>query len=260
MHIARFFDLKNSRFYILSTAVLLSIFIACVCRVATPTDILYYIRVQQIFGGLSALYLYVALIISPLSYVYGKDVLRQLIHARRAIGVSAAYFALLHSSVAIFGQIGGINQLQYLPSLFIWSFVLGGFALVILVIMAATSFDVVIKIMTPKRWKLLHRLVYLSGLAIIAHVWSIATHMAYYGIQLVSFALIALLLGLEAIRITDRLAVRIKSLNSTDYYLTIFLTLWVSSLVLLASMPAFVDNYHSRHTGDENTLHTGADQ
>jgi len=94
---------NNSRFYILLTTILLSILIASIARLNISTDQLFYIRTQQLFGFVCILYWYLALIISPIGYVIDKKRIKHFIFARRAIGVSAAYFATLTCSSRFLG-------------------------------------------------------------------------------------------------------------------------------------------------------------
>lgn len=247
----------NSRFYVLLTTLLVSIFVVAALRLVIADDQLYAIRTQQTFGLLCLIYWYVALIISPLGYVIGKRRVRHMEFARRAIGVSAFYFALLHGVVALWGQLGGFDQLQFLPSLFQWSLAGGAAALVILGLMALTSFDSVVKRMTYRRWKWLHRFVYTAWILVVIHVWSVGTHLAYTNIQLVAFTALAVLSGLELYRIVTSLNTTKLHLNKTEFA-TFFLAVWVAALALILTIPAVIQNYHSRHTDHESSEHSGA--
>ena len=186
------------------------------------------------------------MVISPIGYVIGKQRIKKLEFSRRAIGVSAFYFAALHGAVALWAQLGGPGQLQYLPELFKWSLLCGGFAVIILGIMAATSFDRVVKYMTPKRWKWLHRLVHIAGILAIIHIWSIGTHLAYGWVQLIAFIALTVLAGLEMYRVT-------KLLNDKYFHfaksetITLFITIWAIVIALLLAIPFLVENYHSAH-------------
>lgn len=242
--------LHNSRFYILASSLIISVATAAWLRLHIVNDQLYYIRLQQVFGLLSILYWYLALIVSPLGYAIGKERLTHLTFARRAIGVSAAYFAVLHMVVALWGQLGGLGEVSLLPALFKWS-LLGGFiAVVILCIMAATSFDKVITYMTFPRWKWLHRLVYAGGIVAVLHVWTIGTHVAYSGVQIAAYIALAILSGLEMYRVTTLLAKRHEELRNKASFMVFFLSVWGVWLTLVLSLPTFVQSYHSRHSGD----------
>ncbi len=238
--------LNNSRFYILCGSLLLSGIIFAWLRIIIVNDQLFYIRTQQVFGLLSIVFWYMAMLISPLGYVIGKQRMKHIEFARRAIGVSAFYFAVLHGLVALWAQLGGPAQLQYLPELFRWSLVAGASALFILGVMAATSFDVVVRYMTPKRWKLLHRLVYGAGILVIIHIWSIGTHMAYSGMQIAAFTALVVLLGLEFYRLAKVLNDKYFHLGKTEA-ITIFITMWMLGVALVLAIPALIKNYHSAH-------------
>lgn len=239
--------LSNSRFYILVSTFILSIAVFSFLRLQIPSDQLFFIRTQQVYGLLCIIYLYIALIISPISHIIGKDRLRYAIFARRAIGVSAFYFGLLHSIVTVCFQLGGIDQLHNLPTVFKWSLACGAIALVILLIMALTSFDVIVRFMTPSRWKWLHRLVYFCVILIMAHVWLIGTHLAYSGIQIAAFMALITLVGLELFVTIQRLNYRYIKLGKIELF-TLFISGWIIVSVFIFFIPAYVSNYHARHT------------
>src|SRR3989338_9235315 len=131
--------LNNSRFYILASSALISLLVISYVRLQVSSDQVFYIRSEQLFGLLSIMYWYVALIISPLGYAVGKQRLVHLAFARRAIGVSACYFAALHISIATWGQLGGMSGIAHLPDSFKLSMTGGFIAFIILFLMAMTS-------------------------------------------------------------------------------------------------------------------------
>lgn len=242
--------LNNLRFYVLCFSFLLSIAVICYLRINIVSTQLFYIRTQQVFGLLSIIYWYVALIISPLGYVVGKARTKRLVFARRAIGVSAFYFALLHAGIALWGQLGGLGNIGILPSLFKWSLLGGLIALIVLLLLAATSLDTIINFMTLRWWKWLHRLIYIGGVFVILHIWTIGTHLAYTNLQIASFVALAILSGLEILRISINL--NKKYLDSQAQTVAVFVGLWAVVLGLLLMMPTAVNNYHSRHNGSHN--------
>lgn len=238
--------LNNSRFYILASSILLSIATAAYLRLQIPSDQLYYIRVQQVFGLLCLLYWYVALVISPIGYIVGKHRMKHIEFARRAIGVSAAYFATLHAAVALWGQLGGISELALLPPLFKWSLAGGSIALLILLIMAATSFDKVVSFMTYKKWKWLHRLVYTGLVLAVLHIWTIGTHLAYVPVQWIALAALVILSGLELYRMSYLLNKKWLREGKAEVFI-IFISLWAVVVTAIFMMPVFIHNYHSQH-------------
>ena len=238
--------LFNSRFYILAVTFLISVVVAAFLRLQIPSDQLFYIRTQQVYGLLCIAFWYVALIISPVGYIIGKKRVSHLEFARRAIGVSAAYFAVLHGSIALWGQLGGISELALLPSLFQWSLAGGSFALLILLIMAATSFDKVVSFMTYKRWKLLHRLVYIAWILVVLHIWTVGTHMAYTGVQWTVFIALVILIGLELYKVSDKLNRKYFKLGRTEA-ITLFASTWAICAALILMTPSVISNYHTQH-------------
>lgn len=242
--------LDNSRFYILASSFLLSLVIAAYLRLEIPNDQLFYIRLQQLFGLFCIFYWYIAMTASPIGYIIGKHRTKKLEFARRAIGVSAFYFALLHSVVALFGQLDGLSQLTYLPDLFKWSLLGGLIALVVLLLLAVTSFDKVIKFMTFRKWKWLHRFIYIGGILAMLHIWTIGTHLAYGGVQIATFVALLVLVGLELYRI--RKLINTKSLKfSNAEIFVLFVASWAVIGVMILAIPYYINNYHSRHHSNE---------
>jgi nitrite reductase/ring-hydroxylating ferredoxin subunit/DMSO/TMAO reductase YedYZ heme-binding membrane subunit len=103
-----------------------------------------------------------------------------LLYNRRHLGVSTFLVALVHAILATgyyhgFGRIGPVQSLftsnvQY-RSISAFPFeIFGGFALLILFVMAATSHDFWLKHLTPRVWKSIHMLVYVAWLAVVLHV------------------------------------------------------------------------------------------
>lgn len=169
--------LKNSRFWILAIAVTASINIAGITQSLIPPGSLQIIRLEQIYGFISLLLLYVAILASPLTKVFpALPGQAAYLHARRALGVSAFYYGFLHAYLTFFKQLDGLGGMKYLNHTYSLSLLLGGFALGVLFIMAATSLDLVVTRMGYRHWKLLHRLVYLAAVAVLAHVVIIGPH------------------------------------------------------------------------------------
>lgn len=196
--------LMNSRFWILVAAVTVSVNIAGFVQLEIPAGSLQVIRIEQIYGFVSLWLLYFAILASPLTKVLpnlpGKEA---YLHARRAIGVSAFYYALLHTAITFFGQLDGFAGIRYLNHTYDLSLLTGVFALGVLFVMAATSLDWVVDKMGFKNWKLLHRMVYLASLALLAHIMLIGPHYDN-GVTFLgglTYAAAALLIVLELLRI-----------------------------------------------------------
>lgn len=236
----------NLRFYILVISFLISLFLLGFLRLQISSDQLYIIRLEQFYGFISFAYLYVALLISPLGKVVGKrNWMGNLVYARRAIGVSAAYFAVLHSTIAFFGQFGGFSNLALLPPHFKWAFVFGAIGLIVLLAMAATSIDKVISIMTLRRWQILHRLIYGVSFLIILHIWMIGTHATLIWVRLPLSVAVLILTGLEAIRIGKNLCSKYTALK--DKTLLVMASVFILITGGMVLMTEIAGNYHRVH-------------
>ncbi len=127
---------------------------------------------------LAFLLLHVILSIGPLARINHKFL--PLLYNRRHLGVTMFFVALVHGGFSIlqFHALGNTNpflslflsntQYNSLPGFPFQA--LGFFALLILLLMAATSHDFWLHNLSPKMWKTLHMLVYLAYLLIIMHV------------------------------------------------------------------------------------------
>lgn len=244
--------LRNSRFYILFASLLFSLGIYLYITQTIPTGILQTERVTQTFAFSSLLLLYAALFASPLFAVFPKLTIRaQYIHARRALGISAWYFAVLHASFAFFGQLGGFNGLFYLSNTYLFAIALSFTALLILSAMAVTSFDQVLKKLTHKKWKLIHRFVYLALLLIVIHALMLGTHFQTLtdSIPQICFVLLAILLIFEAIRFDRYLSKKFASLPRVGVSFCIVLFFLAGFLTYLEipseSIQSF--NVHATH-------------
>ncbi len=127
---------------------------------------------------LAFLLLHIILSIGPLARINHKFL--PLLYNRRHLGVTMFFVALVHGAFSIlqFHALGNTNpflslflsntQYNSLPGFPFQA--LGFFALLILLLMAATSHDFWLHNLSPKMWKTLHMLVYLAYLLIIMHV------------------------------------------------------------------------------------------
>lgn len=240
---------SNPRFYILAGSVALSLLVPSYLRLQIPSDQLFYIRVEQIFGYICILLWYVALLISPLhKRLGGRFGTGYLVFARRAIGVSAAYFALLHVIITLLEQMNGLRGLQLLPDRFLWALGLGSISLVILLLMALTSFDKVIAYMTYRRWKWLHRLGYIGGISVLLHMWMIGTHLSYATFKSVIFVMLAILVGFESLRIAENLVKKYPVLEQKKTAISVLL--WLVVVGALLVLPQLVDPSANHHIGE----------
>lgn len=134
--------------------------------------------------------------------------------ARRAIGLSAFYFGWLHSLVA-FSQLQGFSGLGFLNQKYITAIIYGLIGLLIMTAMAITANDWAVDKLGFKKWKNLHRLIYVGSWLIIIHVLMLGSHYTNLSswVARASFAALALLLVLEVVRFNKFLFTRYAKLN-----------------------------------------------
>lgn len=186
---------SNIRFYIL----LFSISLSIITIIIPSTSY----QLTKIFAFFAVGFLYLALLVGPATYIFTWLPFRgQMIKARRAIGVSAFYFAFLHMLSAL-NYLGGITTILSLPLQQQIPFMFGSIALDILFLMAITSSDKAVRIMTFPRWKFLHRFVYLAQVLIALHVFLIGKDFAqkFSPIPILTYIAILLLTTLQILAI-----------------------------------------------------------
>jgi sulfoxide reductase heme-binding subunit YedZ len=107
------------------------------------------------------------LALSPLRVVFPNSrIVMALNRHRRATGVTACIYGLLHFSSHVLYEGGWDGLVRSLSKPFIW---FGAAGLTILVILATTSNQWSIRALGGKNWKLLHRLAYLAAGLLIYH-------------------------------------------------------------------------------------------
>jgi sulfoxide reductase heme-binding subunit YedZ len=107
------------------------------------------------------------LALSPLRTLFPRSrVVGALNHHRRAIGVTACIYGLLHLSAHILYEGGWDGFVRNLSKPFIWYGLAG---LSILCVLASTSNNFSIRKLGGKFWKRLHRLAYLAAAILIYH-------------------------------------------------------------------------------------------
>ncbi len=174
--------LRNIRFYILLFAILFAgmIYFPTVAALGYETavpELVTYYALWTIF------FLYVTLLIGPLTFAFRNLPQRaRLVKSARALGVSAFLFAALHAYFAFFGSLGGFAGLPYLQGRTLIAVLLGLTAFLILIALACTSFDFAVKRMGFKKWKFLHRFVYLAGVCILLHAFLMSSRFFGSGI------------------------------------------------------------------------------
>lgn len=198
--------LKNIRFYVLLVTLFVSLALYVVAQTTSTTSESGYIKLTKWYGLVAIFYLYIVLLIGPFLYtfsIFPKKIATLISNSRRALGVSVFYFALLHGSIAFFGQLGGFPGLFYLSNKYLFSIGLGFIALLILFLLTITSFDYAVKKMKFQNWKKLQKLIYVAGFVLVIHVMMLGSDFAVLNsvIPQLSLILLFFLLFLEAHRI-----------------------------------------------------------
>ncbi len=225
----------NARFYVLILSVFAASSIFLLVRNIEPQGQQQVVKLTQYYAFSAIIFLYFALLIGPVTKVLAAIPVRlksQLIHVRRPLGVSAFFFAILHASFAFFGQLGGLSGLFFLSEKYLFAISLSFTALVILSLMAATSFDFMIQKLGYGRWKALHRFVYLAAILIVTHALLLGTHFADISALIPQICLIALvvLLFFEALAIDLYVKNRYKILPKFGFGFVVFLIISVVAI------------------------------
>lgn len=114
-----------------------------------------------------------------------------LLRHRRLLGLTAASYAMIHLLVyALLDQ--GLLWPQILGDIVKRPFITAGMAAFVLLLpLAATSFDAAIRRLGARRWQALHRLVYVAtGLGLLHFWWKVKADTAEPAIYLTVFALL----------------------------------------------------------------------
>ncbi len=224
---------KNIRFYVLFFSACLSLGIFLFVKLTIPEGTTQTIKLTQFYALSAVTYLYIALLATPLIRTFPTLPLRgYYVKARRGIGVSAFYFASLHAYFAFFKQLGGFEGLGFLTNTYLVAITLSATSLLVLSLMALTSFDSMVKLLTYKRWKLLHRFIYLAGIFILVHAVMLGTHFQNLSglIPQILWVALAFLFILEALRVDRYLLTRYQFVPK------IGISLFIISVVLFSSL------------------------
>jgi sulfoxide reductase heme-binding subunit YedZ len=119
-------------------------------------------------GLLALIFLLLTLLVTPLRKLSGWN---WIIFSRRTLGLYAFFYACLHfliffsldRSFSVSGTVSEMVKRRYL--------VVGSLALLIMVPLAVTSTNAMIKRLGGKRWQTLHRLVYVAAILGVLHYY-----------------------------------------------------------------------------------------
>lgn len=122
----------------------------------------------HITGILSLVFLIASLVITPLRALTGWN---SLIAYRRALGLYGFAYAALHFVIYVaLDRMGSVSST--IDEIFSRRFLLVGFiALALMLPLAVTSTNAMIRKLGPVRWKLMHRLAYLAAILGVVHYY-----------------------------------------------------------------------------------------
>ncbi|MEI6478140.1 MAG: ferric reductase-like transmembrane domain-containing protein [bacterium] len=202
--------LRNVRFHVLCLTGLVIAGVYLRVGSEVPEGPLQVSLLAQDFGLLALGFLYISLLVSPLYEALPTLPWRGIVtKARRATGFSVFILACFHLAYSFFGELGGFSGLPFLDNRYLFAITCSGTALVIVAMMASTSFDYMVRRL-GKWWKRLHRLVYAAGVLLVLHALLLGSDFADLAtspVAKVAFVLLAILLFLEALRV-DKLLER----------------------------------------------------
>ncbi|HEV8428536.1 MAG TPA: protein-methionine-sulfoxide reductase heme-binding subunit MsrQ [Pyrinomonadaceae bacterium] len=119
-------------------------------------------------GMLTLVFLSLTIAVTPFRKIFG---INSLVKVRRMLGLFAFFYGVLHLLTYVwfdrfFNLISVVQDVGRRP------FILAGMiAFVLMVPLAVTSTNKMVKRLGGKRWAVLHRLVYLSAIAGVVHFW-----------------------------------------------------------------------------------------
>lgn len=122
----------------------------------------------HITGILSLVFLFISLIITPLRVLTGWN---SIIAYRRALGLYGFAYAVLHFIIYVaWDRMGSVSST--IEEIVSRRFLLIGFiALALMLPLAVTSTNAMIRKLGPSRWKLLHRLAYVATILGVVHYY-----------------------------------------------------------------------------------------
>ena len=219
-----------------------------IVRAGIPSEELQEIRLAELYGALSLAFLYVAMAVSPLYSAFpGLPGRTTLNRARRAIGICAFCFGLLHTWMAFFDLLAGWEGMAFLPDRYWHDLVRSAAALGVLFVLAATSSDWAVARL-GRRWKWLHRLLYIAGAIVLLHAAVLGSHFVSptSAAWIATFVLVAVLIVLEGMRL-DRWMASSSSVGNlgAGLALSLFGVAAAAALIFFGENSGF--NIHSTH-------------
>ena len=127
----------------------------------------FFPELRKDFGETSAHVLLVILFLSPLSKIFRTKLLLQMMSLRRELGILMAYLATVHGLGFMLDPqfVAAVSQMPSQPLFLVFGFS----AYVLTLPLLLTSNNLAQKYLGGKKWKLLHRLVYLVFIFAVLH-------------------------------------------------------------------------------------------
>lgn len=229
-----FFLLKYIRYIILTATIFLAILLYSFTVNQFTNLNVAFVELSQNYATIAFGLIYLSLIITPIYFAFPKLPFKSVaIKSRRALGVSAFLFALLHTLLEFFKVFGGFSDLKYLQDIYLLAYLLGFVAFLVLAAMAATSFNYAVKKM-GKYWKILHRFIYLAGFLIVIHIFIIGSDFVnFFELEsLMYLAALIFLLILEAFRVDAWFVRKYPTLKPRLIFSILTVLIFFSSIVL----------------------------
>ena len=151
-------------------------------------------EITAISGEWALYFLCITLAVTPLRRLTGWN---WLVKLRRMVGLFTFFYALVHF-IAFLWFDHFFDVAAMLADVVKRPFILVGFiAFVLLIPLAATSTNAMIKRLGGKRWQWLHRLIYAIGPLAILHYWWMKEGKSDFAQPILFGAIVAVLLGLR---------------------------------------------------------------
>lgn len=167
-----------SRRIVYAATILWALFLYYLAAASNPSVTNALVVLQRYYGLTALALIYVVLLPGLLRVYFPSFSLNPLlIKARRAIGLSVFSFATVHMLLGFFVNLSSsLSGVLLLPIQNQWALLFSAIAYTIFLLMAATSFDAMVLRLGPKRWKMLHRFVYLAAILVVFHAFFIGSH------------------------------------------------------------------------------------
>lgn len=187
---------RGVRLYIAIMIGLLTLEVAWWAQTAYGGSSLMSIRVTQVYAWLALGLLGVTMLVGPLYKVFPQLCGRALMRdARRMIGIGAAWFAGWHAAIAYFILFKAPNPF-HVPGTYQLTFSIGLLTLIVLMVLALTSFDKAFRSMGAW-WFRLHRTVYAASALGLLHAFMIGDHATDWPALIILSLSVLLIFGLH---------------------------------------------------------------